>query len=303
MPPNDSSDGRVSAQEAMAPLWRSLVGTLRTAEADLRLDRPGSVHDFRLAARRLRSDIVGMRPLLDTDECDVLTEQLRATGLQVSGARDAEVIERRVERLLAGQPQDEDLVATRDLLHRLLAGSYEQSREQALDYLDSEEYDAFTRRLERFADLPPWQSRARVSAKKALKPLVRRQWSRLRAASRKAVATEPGPVRDERLHDARKAAKRTRYLAEALTPVLGRRAEKIGKVAASAQKVLGHYQDAVITTALLADAGEHAYRDGENSFVLGRMQAEEAAAMTGMVTDFTHLVEAMERKTYQRWLG
>lgn len=302
MSPTDSSEGRVSAQVAIAPLWRSLVAGLRTAEADLRLDRPGAVHGFRLAARRLRSDLGGLRPLLDPDECDALAKQLRATGREVSGARDAEVIQRRVDHLLAAQPQDDDLVATRALLHRLLAGSYEQSREQALDYLDGEEYDAFTRRLERFADLPPWRSRAQGPAKRTLKPLLRRQWSRLRTASRKAVATEPGPVRDERLHDARKAAKRSRYLAEALTPVLGRRAERLGTVAARAQKVLGHYQDAVITTALLADAGEQAFRDGENGFALGRMQAEESAAMTGLYADFTRVVETMERKTHRRWL-
>jgi CHAD domain-containing protein len=231
-----------------------------------------------------------------------LERQMRSTARAVSGARDAEVIKRRIERLLGEQSRDADLVETSDRLDRLIAGSYEQSLRYAVEHLESDVYDSFTRRLERFADLPPWLPPARASAEVALKPLLGHQWSRLRARSRKALSTEPGTVRDERLHVARKAAKRARYLAEAVTPVLGRRAEKMGKVAAHAQRVLGHYQDGVITFALLADAGEQAFRQGENSFVLGRMQAREAAAMAELYADFAHVAEAIERKNHRRWL-
>ena len=116
------------------------------------------------------------------------------------------------------------------------------------------------------------------------------------------MASTAGTHRNERLHDARKAAKRARYLAETLTPVFGRRANRLAKAAQRVQVVLGEHQDCIITQTVLGRAGEAAFADGEDSFVLGRMQAREAATAEELREDFVRLFLAADRKQLRRWL-
>ena len=108
--------------------------------------------------------------------------------------------------------------------------------------------------------------------------------------------------RIERLHEARKSAKRARYVCEALVPVFGKKARRLAKAAERVQGVLGDYQDCVLTQRVLAEAGEQALLAGESSFVLGRMHARESAAAADLRDDFIRLFGAAERKALRRWL-
>ena len=119
--------------------------------------------------------------------------------------------------------------------------------------------------METFADLPPWRAPDGLSVDELLRPLLRQECSSPRKG-RKALGRRTGAVQDERLHDARKAAKRARYVSEALVPVFGKKAKRMGKAAERVQGVLGDHQDRVLTCRVLAEAGEQAALAGEAGF-------------------------------------
>jgi len=310
MPKSENRGSHVAWQGALAAMFRAQVTDLRAWEAKLRLDLPDSVHGFRVATRRLRSTLSGLRPLFDEGVTDELRTELKTVAAAVSGARDAEIVHGRVKALLADESAglDPDLYLERDLedarerISQLLRDAYEQSWEAAVDHLDSAEYDAFVRRLERFADLPPWGADARLSADEKLTPLLRQEWARFLRTGRKALSHKSGRAQDQRLHEARKSAKRARYVCEALVPVFGKKARRQAEAAERVQGVLGEYQDSVLTQRVLRETGEQAVLAGEAGFVLGRMHAREAATSAGLRDDFIRLFDAAERKALRRWL-
>ena len=290
-----------TAADVLAPLLRDRVAGLRSWEPGVRLDRPEAVHQYRVAARRLRSELAGFRTLLDPVLCDDLARDLGSAANALGGAPDAQVVRDRVEALL--RDESGPLVdATRLRLDGLLADASGRSLQVSLDYLDTSDYDAFTRRLERFSDLPPFSTAAEGPAEDVFGPLLRHEWARFRDRGNAAVASVSGTHRNEALHAARKAAKRARYVAESLIPVFGRRAKRLAKAAERVQIVLGEHQDCTITQAVLGRAGEQAFADGEDSFVFGRMQAREAATADELREEFVRLFLAADRKKLRRWL-
>jgi CHAD domain-containing protein len=52
-----------TAVDVLGPVWRRLAEGLRAREAELRSGREFSVHDFRIATRRLRSNVAAFEPL------------------------------------------------------------------------------------------------------------------------------------------------------------------------------------------------------------------------------------------------
>lgn len=298
----DTVRSRWSAADVLTPVWRGQVADLRAFEVDVRLDRPDGVHRFRVAARRLRSNLAGLRPLLDATVVDGLQRGLREAAGSVGAARDADVVRRRVDLLLLDEPDGPDVARSRDRLTSMLAGSSEDSRHRALEYFDGPDYDGLTRRLDRFSDLPPWSPSSQEPAEEALTPLLRKQWSRFRRRGREALATEPGDGSDEDLHEARKAAKRARYLAEALTPVFGRRTKQLAKAAERVQVVLGEYQDSVITRSLLDRAAVAATSEGEDTAALLRMVAREERTAVEVRSAFERRFAEADRASLRRWM-
>jgi CHAD domain-containing protein len=70
-------------------------------------------------------------------------------------------------------------------------------------------------------------------------------------ALRRQVKAAEGRPSDDELHEVRIRVKRVRYAAEAIAPVVGRRARTLGRSATTLQEVLGDHQDAVLAAAWL----------------------------------------------------
>lgn len=295
-----STNGSATAADVLGPLLRRQVADLRTREVEVRLGEPDAVHRFRVAARRLRSHLAAFGSFLDPVVCQALEDELAEVAAVVGGARDADVARRRVDSLLQDEPDSPAATEVRARLVEALEASYAESWQRAIDYLDGPTYDAFTRRLDGFADLPPWAPTAEVSAAAAFVPVLRQLWSRLLKQGRAVQLLEPGPRRDEQLHDVRKAAKRVRDVAETQTPMLGRRARRLRKAAQRLQEVLGEYQDLVVTRTALVDAGR-AGADG--SRVVDRMSRRESAAAGDLYDEFVRLFRDADRKSLRAWLS
>jgi CHAD domain-containing protein len=96
-----------------------------------------------------------------------------------------------------------------------------------------------------------------------------------RRVARRVDAVPDDAGRDDALHRVRKAAKRTRYLAELAEPALGRKARKVARRHEELQKSLGDRQDAVLAAAFLQRLGMAAHAD---VFTLGVLYQRELAA-------------------------
>src|SRR3954462_14350155 len=82
--------------------------------------------------------------------------------------------------------------------------------------LDGERYHDLLIALDRLVTAPPGTERAARRAGGTLPPQVGRSHAKVRKIVAKAESTPAGAEREELLHDARKAAKRSRYAGESV---------------------------------------------------------------------------------------
>ena len=146
----------------------------------------------------------------------------------------------RLTRRVAGLP-DGDAAAAGRLLHDLV-GQRDAARARLLQGMEERRYTALLDDLVAAAQAP-------AVLPEAAPPLVAKAWRRLRKAVRRAGATPP----DEALHRIRIRAKRARYAAEAVKPVVGKPARAFAKAASNLQDELGEQHDAVVAEAWLRE--------------------------------------------------
>jgi CHAD domain-containing protein len=106
---------------------------------------------------------------------------------------------------------------------------------------------------------------------------------------------------DHELHQIRIRAKRARYAAEAVEPVIGKPAEDFADAISDLQTVLGDHQDAVVGEAWLREAASAARRDV--ALVAGMLIAAERAAAATTRDSWRTVWEAADRKQLRAWLG
>jgi CHAD domain-containing protein len=111
-----------------------------------------------------------------------------------------------------------------------------------------------------------------------------------------------GTPRDVALHRVRKAAKRLRYACEALEPVYGADAAKLGRVAKRIQNELGEHQDCVVARARLREFAVAANLAGESSFTYGLLTGEENARAERTLAAFRADWLAASHPKVRRWL-
>src|SRR5205807_5753268 len=144
-------------------------------------------------------------------------------------------------------PEDDRPAGTK-LAEELTAGQ-QQARVQLLAGLGEDRYLSVVQSLVDAARSPRLLPESHQPADSVVPRLLRRPWNRLRKQVRALEDTPP----DEALHEVRISAKRVRYAAEAVAPVIGRKASRFARAAADLQEVLGEHHDAVVTGQLLRE--------------------------------------------------
>lgn len=213
---------------------------------------PEAVHQFRVAARRLRSDLRTFGPLLDPSWSASLRTELSWLGAAAGAVRDTDVLRARLVARIDRLPAQDAWKAAR-LLDRL-ADEAGNARDSLLVALDSDRYVSLLDSLVdagggvRFrSDLGSIGER---KARPAVVPLVRKPWRQLHRAF-DDLGRAPS---DEALHLVRIRAKRARYALEAIAPVAGARAKRLAGVIANVQDVLGDHHDTIVAEAWLRGA-------------------------------------------------
>ncbi|MGY5133389.1 CYTH and CHAD domain-containing protein [Streptomyces nigrescens] len=246
-------------------------------EPAVRRDLPDSVHQMRVATRRLRSAFRSYTKVLDRAVTRPIGVELKWLAAELGVERDREVLTGRLQEALAGVPGTLRLgpvdARLRIWSERRRAGA----RDQLLAVLDGPRHLSLLKSLHAFLEEPPLRKAAGRPAPEVVAGAVLKDYRRLARRTEAALAAPAGRERDEALHGARKAAKRTRYAAEAARPALGRPAKKFAKRTKRVQQLLGDHQDSVVARATLRELATQAQRAGEGGFTFGLLYGREEA--------------------------
>ena len=272
-------------------------GTLRLFrhEAGVRIgEDPEAVHQARVATRRIRSTLRTFSSLLDEEWTDRLRDDLKWLANLLGEVRDTDVLLERFSEHLAALPA-EDAKGGRRLLDRL-AEQRDQARRRLLGGMASDKYVQLLEDLVAASAAPALLPGADRPAAGVMPPLVAKPWKKLRKAVRKAGDDPP----DHDLHQIRIRAKRARYAAEAVEPVIGTPAEDFADAIAGIQSVLGDHQDAVVGEAWLRGAAASARRDV--ALAAGLLIAAERASAADTRAGWRTVWKAAKRKQLRAWL-
>jgi CHAD domain-containing protein len=253
---------------------------------------PEAVHQARVATRKLRSHLRTFGPLLDPEWTDPLRTELGWVALSLGAVRDQEVLLERLRERAKALPAN-DLRSALGVLH-LLEVDIEGLRKKLLADLDSTRYVDLLERLVAAAHAPASLPEADQPAGSVLPRLATDPWRRLRSAVRHL----PDPPADADLHRIRILAKRARYAAEAVAPVVGAGAVSFARNAAKLQTILGEHQDSVTAQAWLRGTRI----GGRRAFVAGELIAMEHVAAEDARKKWPKIWKTLDRKSMRDWM-
>ncbi|MGW0787343.1 CYTH and CHAD domain-containing protein [Streptomyces sp. NPDC002911] len=254
------------------------VAALVELDPAVRRDLPDSVHRMRVATRRLRSAFRTYRKILDRTVTDPLREELKWLAAELGVDRDQEVLDARLRSHVAALPAPLLLGPVRARLKLTSVARRTGSRQRVTSVLDTERYLVLLDSLDALLADPPLLPAAARSPRDALPRAVLKDYERLATRVGQALDQPPGEDRDVAMHEARKAAKRVRYAAEAARPALGKPAKRFAKRMKSVQSVLGDHQDSVVARNALRTLAAQAHGAGESAFTWGLLYGREEAA-------------------------
>ena len=229
----------------------------------VRADAPDSVHQMRVAARKIRSLLQAAEQLGTSYDAWIL-EELRELGRVLGIARDAEVLAERYRHALDALPLELVRGRVRDRLVQGAERRYQTGLRRALMAMRSQRYFRLLDALEALVAEPPPASDTQTP----VEAVIEAAYKRVRKAA-KAVAHAEADDRDEALHKIRKRAKLLRYTAAAVGDT------KVSEQAKTVQSVLGDHQDSVVSREHLSQQAEAAHADGEDTFTYGVLYQQE----------------------------
>jgi CHAD domain-containing protein len=271
----------------------SSVTSMKEHEAGLRAGQdPDHVRKTRVAVRRLRSNLRTFAEFLEAEKTGPVVEELAVLAAELGGVRDREVLAGRIRTDARVLPTaDGKLVGE---LVQVLEEEIRVARLSAIAYLDSERFTKLFADLVAFAVGPPLTPAAAKPAADVAGPLAAGPWEKLR----KGVRGLPRNPADAQLHRIRILAKRARYAAQAVEPVVVP-AHAFAAAAADLQTILGDHQDAVTTEAWLAAAPT----TGRVAFVAGQLAGLERAVAVEMRGRWREAWKTLAAPDLRAWMS
>lgn len=298
--------GRAALEERHSPNWHrwtvtyASAGELLTAVmADLGqrvLDRrpaaledePDAVHQLRTAVRRLRNVLAAFRKYLDPDATSALRACLKTYGDLLGECRDLEVRAQHCAASIAELELDAELqeelvvplVAAHRAAHGVLVAWHNGPDRAALDAL-----------LGSWSTAPPVTDRAGKGAEEVATTVVRKQVDRVLR-----LAHELDDVDGEEAHEVRKAARRLRHTADAVTTapakVLGDWASAVGNLGQRVQHMLGDHRDAMLLAEHVRDHATRAADPTPYLRLVAHAEHQAGAAVGGLAQALLELRDA-----------
>ena len=281
----------------VAVRWAISQGLRRIVMNDLRtrLQDVEGVHQMRVGARRLRSDLRTFAPLVDRDWASVLSRELKWLADALGEVRDVDVLGARLK-------SDAHDIAVD------LAGLWSELGARRLQTLDALDQVLLSDRYRSLLDLaidcarePKFTREATGVCRVVLPPLAAAVWDRFLDAAQSLKPSD----RDDKWHNVRIEAKRARYAAEAVAPFLPKShrsaAERFRGLAEKAQDLLGAHQDSVIAAATVKAYAGARSQDGAMNFDAGRLFEMQRRSAHDAKETFSNLVSVLEKKKNRSW--
>jgi CHAD domain-containing protein len=254
------------------------IHALVNLDPAVRRDLPDAVHKMRTTCRRLRSVLRSYRSVLDREVTDPVRSELKWLGTELGAERDQEVLRERLCARIEALPREVVFGAASARLQVWDVGDTSEARLRTLAALDSPRYLALLNSLASLTEQPPLRGKAARQPEKVMAKAILKEYGRLSDRMAHALDLPPGTKRDTALHEARKAAKKTRYATEPARDSLGKPAKRLGKRVKAVQQVLGDHQDSVVAREALRKVTLAAHAAGEPSFTWGLLHGQEQAA-------------------------
>ncbi|MGI8607983.1 MAG: CHAD domain-containing protein [Candidatus Dormibacteria bacterium] len=253
-----------------------------------------AVHQARVATRRLRSDMRTFRTLFDEGWAEVLRAELSWLADLLGQVRDADVL---VDRMIATLADIDGAPTGRRVVLQALAARRAAARSHMLDGMAQPRYAALLADLVQASRSPTLSGLADEPAGEALPGFAARPWRKLHHAVGR-LGENPS---DDDLHAVRIAAKRARYAAEAVEPVVGPRARRYAAAVAELQGALGDYHDAVVARQWLAEITPGLRRGG--AFYTKALSERELARGVAALGQWEVAWKRASRRRLRSWMS
>lgn len=199
---------------------------------------PELTRKLRLSVRRVRYQLDAMSDVERSLKTAKLVRRLGAVGDPFGALRDAQILEQRVLDALgkrARTPQGKKL--------RRKVAAYRQSKENPVyRAVDARAAERAVALLHEYRRAMPFQTWLMGDARPMARAVMKKSWRELERAERRARRRPT----DANLHAVRKAAKRTMYVGQAFSRVLGPAVEEFADRVNELQQALGRQHDHVI---------------------------------------------------------
>jgi triphosphatase len=256
-------DSSMTVESALQSIGRECLGHLLRNEPAALTDQPEGVHQMRVAARRLRSALSAVKPMVPAEHYRWALEELKWLAGALGSARNWSVF---AASLL--EPVERALPVETDL--RRLSEAVEQRRQAAYDCareaIGSQRYTAVMLRLAQWFETRGWRDQP-ASEQAALlfatigevaPGLIERRWRAVRKRSKRF-----GELSQQQRHKLRIALKKQRYTIEFLKSLFDNREVKaMEKRQKPLQDSLGYLNDVRTAHNLVDELARHVNQGG-----------------------------------------
>jgi CHAD domain-containing protein len=232
----------VTGREVLTHFLRREVKAFSSYEPMVRLDHdPEAVHQLRVSARRLRSELQAMRSVLPRQPWRGVIDDLQWMGSSLGGLRDLDVL----SRLFAGHlVEGTDL---REAVETKLSRRREGRRQEVEAMLASTRYARLVKGLGRLARRPELGDDGDTPAQELFWPPL---WDA--TCTYFELIGDPYERRsDDALHRVRIASKKCRYSFEVAALFLGDPARSVATSLGQIQNILGEVHDRSVAVTFL----------------------------------------------------
>ena len=248
-----------------------------------------SLHQMRVATRRLRAVLRTCRPILLPAWVASLDQELRWLSEVLGPARDLDVQIAYFTDESSPLPQRDRLLLAQFLAH--LRAQRVAIQQMVLSELTGARYFELIRRLRQAAQAP-----SVVESPIGIPQLAEGEFRKLHKAIRRL---RPSPS-DAALHKVRIKTKRARYAAELAQSTVGKPAFRFMKAARAVQELLGKHQDAIQAERYLRQFVKYS-TSVRAGFLAGRMVEHQRYRRDMVRREMTPLFKTLLRRGKKAW--
>ena len=252
--------------ELVAAYLTAQCEVLASNDVGFRTGRP-DVHKTRVAARRLRSTLRMFDDVFDTAPAEELSNELAWYADALGQVRDRDVLISRLTKQIVELPPEQVRGPVEAEIKKTLTAEREVAVGGLSKAMRTSRYTHLVQLLRGWRAAPPLTEAAGEESKAAVKYV-----EKAKQKTDKRLRKADDDI--ERLHRARRAAKRARYAAELVEPADGQM-KAVAREAEELQELLGEHQDAIVAADFLATISSDGDETEGAGFTYGILMANE----------------------------